>query len=155
MVRMNSVDELPKWDDIQFVTAQLHRVPLLDDEQVDTSVVIGSGAGKPLHVFHNLFKRAVTVLARLSAAEQIQVRAIKDENVCHRNAPQSGSGILPDFAIFVHKIDTDSCNLEDFCSFLFQAGDLPQQLIMIQRSQVRPAHDPFSVNQYTEGQQAR
>ena len=41
-------DDLPSWDDIQFVTAQLHKVPLLDDEPVDTSVVIGPGAQKPL-----------------------------------------------------------------------------------------------------------
>lgn len=27
-------DRLPKWDDLQFVTAQLHKLPLLDDETV-------------------------------------------------------------------------------------------------------------------------
>ncbi|VAV99400.1 Glutamate synthase [NADPH] large chain, partial [hydrothermal vent metagenome] len=31
-------DDLPKWDDIQIVTAQLARPPLLDNEPVDTSV---------------------------------------------------------------------------------------------------------------------
>lgn len=47
--------ELPSWDDIQLVTAQLHRVPLLDDEPVDTSVVIGPGAQKPLSLKIPLF----------------------------------------------------------------------------------------------------
>ena len=42
-------DQLPKWDDIQFVVAQLHKVPLLDDEPVGTGLVIGPGAAKPLH----------------------------------------------------------------------------------------------------------
>ncbi len=40
--------ELPGWDDIQFVTAQLARLPLLDDEPVGTELVIGPGASKPL-----------------------------------------------------------------------------------------------------------
>jgi len=43
-----SREELPKWSDIQIVTAQLHRVPLLDDEPVGTDVVIGPRAKKPL-----------------------------------------------------------------------------------------------------------
>ncbi len=48
-------DDLPSWDDIQFITAQLHRVPLLDDEPVDTSVTIGPGAAKPLTLKIPLF----------------------------------------------------------------------------------------------------
>jgi glutamate synthase domain-containing protein 2/nitrite reductase/ring-hydroxylating ferredoxin subunit len=41
-------DRLPSWDDVQFVTAQLHRRPLLDDHAVDTRVVIGASAARPL-----------------------------------------------------------------------------------------------------------
>ncbi|RMH81533.1 MAG: glutamate synthase [Actinomyces sp.] len=41
-------DQLPGWDRIQFVTAQLHRRPLLDDDPVDTRVVIGPAAARPL-----------------------------------------------------------------------------------------------------------
>ena len=48
-------DELPSWDDLQVLTAQLHRVPLLDNEPVDTSVVIGPGAQKPLALKIPLF----------------------------------------------------------------------------------------------------
>ena len=40
--------DLPSWDDIQFITAQLHRMPHLDDEPVSTEVVIGPNAQKPL-----------------------------------------------------------------------------------------------------------
>ncbi|MCR9086657.1 MAG: glutamate synthase-related protein [Rhodobacteraceae bacterium] len=40
--------ELPDWDDIQILTAQLHRAPLLDDEEVGTEVVIGPNCQKPL-----------------------------------------------------------------------------------------------------------
>jgi len=48
-------DELPLWDDIQFVTAQLATVPLLDDDPVSTEVVIGLNAKKPLTLKIPLF----------------------------------------------------------------------------------------------------
>ncbi|MDJ0834670.1 MAG: glutamate synthase-related protein [Gammaproteobacteria bacterium] len=41
-------DQLPKWDDLQFVVAQLHKLPLLDDEPVATDLVLGPRADKPL-----------------------------------------------------------------------------------------------------------
>ena len=47
--------DLPTWDDLQVLTAQLHRVPLLDDDPVDTRVTIGPGAQKPLHLDIPLF----------------------------------------------------------------------------------------------------
>lgn len=40
--------ELPRWDDIQFLTAQLARRPLLDDAPVGAELVIGPQARKPL-----------------------------------------------------------------------------------------------------------
>lgn len=43
-----SREELPTWDHIQFLPAQLSRKPLLDEDDVDTSVVIGPNAKKPL-----------------------------------------------------------------------------------------------------------
>ena len=39
---------LPAWDDIQFVTAQLDRRPLLDDTPVATTVTLGPGAERPM-----------------------------------------------------------------------------------------------------------
>jgi len=46
---------LPKWEDIQFLPAQLATKPLQDDEEVDTSVVIGPNAKKPLKLDIPLF----------------------------------------------------------------------------------------------------
>lgn len=40
--------ELPSWSDIQIVTAQLARLPQLDDVNVGTQVVVGPNAKKPL-----------------------------------------------------------------------------------------------------------
>ncbi len=47
--------ELPDWDDIQILTAQLARPPLLDDDPVSTEVVIGPNARKPLKLEIPLF----------------------------------------------------------------------------------------------------
>ena len=48
-------DELPKWDSIQFVTAQLAARPLLGDEPVGTAVTIGRAAATPLQLDIPLF----------------------------------------------------------------------------------------------------
>lgn len=47
--------DLPNWDDIQVLTAQVARKPLLDEAHVDTSVVIGPRADKPLNLDIPLF----------------------------------------------------------------------------------------------------
>jgi glutamate synthase domain-containing protein 2 len=50
-----SREELPLWDDLQFVTAQLARVPQLDETAVGTELVIGARAAKPLRLEIPLF----------------------------------------------------------------------------------------------------
>ncbi|MEP3276172.1 MAG: glutamate synthase-related protein [Stappiaceae bacterium] len=47
--------QLPDWDDVQILTAQLHRPPLLDDHEVGTEVIIGPNAQKPLKLKIPLF----------------------------------------------------------------------------------------------------
>ena len=42
------LSRLPRWDDIQLLTAQLARLPLLEDAAVGTDVVLGPRAQKPL-----------------------------------------------------------------------------------------------------------
>jgi len=66
--------DLPHWDDIQILPAQMARKPLLDDVAVATSVTIGPRAAKPLHLdiplfvsdmsFGALSEEAKTALAR-------------------------------------------------------------------------------------------
>jgi len=48
-------DELPNWDDIQFLTAQLASRPLLDEVVVRSDVVIGPKANRPLEIDIPLF----------------------------------------------------------------------------------------------------
>ncbi len=47
--------ELPRWDDLQIVTAQLARKPLLDDVDVSTELIVGPTATKPLRLEIPLF----------------------------------------------------------------------------------------------------
>lgn len=47
--------QLPCWDDVLLLTAQLARKPLLDDADVGTDVAIGAGAKKPLRLEIPLF----------------------------------------------------------------------------------------------------
>lgn len=47
--------ELPDWDDLQILTAQLYKAPLLDEDAVGTDVVIGPNAQKPLRLEIPLF----------------------------------------------------------------------------------------------------
>ena len=42
--------ELPRWEDIQVLTAQLAKQPLLDEAAVDTGLVVGPDAKKPLEL---------------------------------------------------------------------------------------------------------
>ena len=46
---------LPKWNDLQFLPAQLARLPLLDNQEVATNVIVGPKAKKPLHLAIPLF----------------------------------------------------------------------------------------------------
>lgn len=50
-----ALTELPRWDDLQLLTAQLATRPLLETEPVDTSIVIGPRAKKPLTLEIPLF----------------------------------------------------------------------------------------------------
>ena len=66
--------DLPHWDDIQILPAQMARKPLLDEAPVSTSVIIGPRAKKPLQLeiplfvsdmsFGALSQEAKTALAR-------------------------------------------------------------------------------------------
>ncbi|MCJ8307519.1 MAG: Rieske 2Fe-2S domain-containing protein [Rhizobiaceae bacterium] len=76
-------DELPSWDDIQILTAQLHKPPLLDDDQVGTDVIIGPNAQKPLKLDIPLFVSDMSFGA-LSAPAKIALA---------RGAELAGTGI--------------------------------------------------------------
>ncbi len=75
--------DLPRWDDLQFVTAQLARLPLLDDEAVGTELVIGPNAKKPLVLDIPLF---VSDMSFGALSEEAKISLAK-------GAEQAGTGI--------------------------------------------------------------
>ena len=50
-----ALTDLPLWDDVQLLTAQLATRPLMDSDPVESELVIGPGAAKPLHLDIPLF----------------------------------------------------------------------------------------------------
>lgn len=75
--------ELPQWHDLQFVTAQLARRPLADGSPVETHVVIGPRAKKPLRLEIPLFVSDMSFGA-LSMEAKVALA---------RGADRAGSGI--------------------------------------------------------------
>lgn len=76
-------DQLPAWDDIQFVTAQVARRPLLDDVEVSSTTVIGPNAERPLELDRPLF---VSDMSFGALSEEAKV-------ALSMGADQAGTGI--------------------------------------------------------------
>jgi nitrite reductase/ring-hydroxylating ferredoxin subunit len=86
--------ELPSWDDLQFITAQLNKLPQLDDVPVGTELVVGPRAAKPLHLelpifvsdmsFGALSEEAKVALARGAEIAGTGIARVKVE--CYRKS---------------------------------------------------------------------
>ena len=85
-------DTLPSWDDIQFVTAQLARRPLLDDHPVATGVVIGPGADRPLHLDIPLF---VSDMSFGALSEEAKVSLARGAHLAGTGICSGEGGMLP------------------------------------------------------------
>jgi glutamate synthase domain-containing protein 2/nitrite reductase/ring-hydroxylating ferredoxin subunit len=86
-------DLLPKWDDLQFVVAQLHRLPRLDDETVGTELVIGPDAGKPLVLDIPLF---VTDMSFGALSQEAKVALSKGAELAGTGICSGEGGMLPE-----------------------------------------------------------
>ncbi|MFV1996596.1 MAG: glutamate synthase-related protein [Acidiferrobacterales bacterium] len=86
-------DSLPKWDDLQFVVAQLHKLPLLDDESVGTDMVIGSRAKKPLHFNIPIF---VSDMSFGALSEEAKVALSKGAELAGTGICSGEGGMLPE-----------------------------------------------------------
>ncbi len=86
-------DTLPKWDDLQFVVAQLHRLPLLDEETVGTEIVIGPRARKPLHLKIPLF---VSDMSFGALSEEAKVALALGAELAGTGICSGEGGMLPD-----------------------------------------------------------
>lgn len=86
-------DRLPSWDDIQFVTAQLHRRPLLDDHPVDTRTVIGATAARPLELEIPVF---VSDMSFGALSEEAKVALASGAEAAGTAICSGEGGMLPD-----------------------------------------------------------
>ena len=86
-------DSLPKWDDLQFVVAQLHKLPLLDDEPVATELVIGPNAKKPLRLDIPLF---VSDMSFGALSEEAKVALSKGAELAGTGICSGEGGMLPE-----------------------------------------------------------
>jgi len=85
--------ELPMWEDIQFVTAQLHRLPQLDDVPVGHDLVIGPGAKKPLKLDIPLF---VSDMSFGALSEEAKVALAKGAELAGTGICSGEGGMLPE-----------------------------------------------------------
>ena len=88
-----SRNELPKWDDIQFVVAQLHKLPLLDEDPVGTDVAIGPNADKPLVLDIPLF---VSDMSFGALSEEAKVALSKGAELAGTGICSGEGGMLPE-----------------------------------------------------------
>ena len=85
--------ELPRWQDIQIITAQLATHPLLDDEPVGTELVIGPKARRPLHLDIPLF---VSDMSFGALSEEAKVALAEGAEMAGTGICSGEGGMLPE-----------------------------------------------------------
>mgnify|MGYP001814046375 CR=1 FL=1 len=84
---------LPKWENIQFLPAQMAKKPLLDDEQVSTSVTIGTKAKKPLSLDIPLF---VSDMSFGALSKEAKIALSKGAEMAGTGICSGEGGMLPE-----------------------------------------------------------
>ena len=84
---------LPKWDDIQFLPAQLAKRPLLDEEKVNTRTVIGPNAAKPLVLDIPLF---VSDMSYGALSREAKIALSKGAELAGTGICSGEGGMLPE-----------------------------------------------------------
>lgn len=84
---------LPQWTDIQFLPAQLAHKPLLDEEEVATSVIIGPNAKKPLELAIPVF---VSDMSFGSLSKEAKIALAKGAEMAGTGICSGEGGMLPE-----------------------------------------------------------
>jgi glutamate synthase domain-containing protein 2 len=120
--------ELPSWDAIQFMVAQLATKPLLEDSQVGTELVIGPEAKKPLHLKIPLF---VSDMSFGALSEEAKVSMAKGAEMAGTGICSGEGGMLPEeqeansryfYELASAKFGYDESLLERVQAFHFKCG---------------------------------
>ena len=85
--------ELPRWADLQFLTAQLARLPQLDDRQVGTELIIGPRAARPLKLDIPLF---VSDMSFGALSEEAKVALSRGAELAGTGICSGEGGMLPE-----------------------------------------------------------
>ncbi|MFQ6614586.1 MAG: glutamate synthase-related protein, partial [Fidelibacterota bacterium] len=85
--------ELPSWNEIQFVVGQLHTLPRLDDEPVATELVIGPLAKKPLTLDIPLF---VSDMSYGALSEEAKIALARGAELAGTGICSGEGGMLPE-----------------------------------------------------------
>lgn len=86
-------NELPLWDDIQIMVAQLHRKPLLDDADIASELVIGPNAKKPLVLKIPLF---VSDMSFGALSEEAKIALASGAEIAGTGICSGEGGMLPE-----------------------------------------------------------
>lgn len=84
---------LPSWNDIQILTAQLDRRPLMDDAPVATALVIGPNAGKPLRLEMPLL---VSDMSFGALSEEAKLALARGAELAGTGIASGEGGMLPE-----------------------------------------------------------
>ena len=85
--------ELPRWDDLQFMTAQLARLPQLESVNVATELVIGPKAQQPLKLDIPIF---VTDMSFGALSEEAKIALAKGAELAGTGICSGEGGMLPE-----------------------------------------------------------
>jgi glutamate synthase domain-containing protein 2 len=86
-------NDLPLWDDIQILPAQLERKPLMDDAVVDSVVTIGPRAAKPLSLRIPLF---VSDMSFGALSEEAKIALARGAEMAGTGICSGEGGMLPE-----------------------------------------------------------
>jgi len=120
--------ELPSWDDLQILTAQLARTPLDDEAPVDTGLVVGPNAGNPLHLEIPIF---VSDMSFGALSEEAKVAISTGAELAGTGVCSGEGGMLPEeqaansryfYEYASGKFGWDIDLVEDVQAFHFKAG---------------------------------
>lgn len=84
---------LPKWENIQFLPAQLAKRPLLDEERVNTEVIIGRNAKKPLKLDIPVF---VSDMSFGALSKEAKIALSKGAEMAGTGICSGEGGMLPE-----------------------------------------------------------
>ena len=85
-------DQLPHWDDLQIMTAQMARKPLMEDHLVATDIIIGPKAKKPLSLSIPLF---VSDMSFGALSEEAKIALAKGAELAGTGICSGEGGMLP------------------------------------------------------------